>query len=310
MAVDETTQSAARRDPAQAAGGGRTDRGDERRTDGFVRVTSGWLTGTSGERKVLWRTWLFVAAISVLILTVNALTVIDDQPTTPTWQPWVWEISSAIVIVAVFWLPWLFWRAARRHQGVVHIRFWLIHAAGAVTFSVVHIAGFLVLRHLAYAAVGETYEYGSGWWGEFPYELRKDVISYGLFVSAMWVTDRLMGPGTTVEPETPATYDIRDGQRVIRAPLEDILAVTSAGNYVEFVLADGRRPLMRAALSAVEAELAGRGFVRTHRSWLVNGSRVTGLRPEGSGDWTVELGEVEAPLSRRFPEALKQLRRD
>jgi DNA-binding LytR/AlgR family response regulator len=54
--------------------------------------------------------------------------------------------------------------------------------------------------------------------------------------------------------------------------------------------------------------MAEHGFVRTHRSWLVNPARVTGLRPEGSGDYAVELGAVEAPLSRRFPQALAALR--
>ena len=106
----------------------------------------------------------------------------------------------------------------------------------------------------------------------------------------------------------PVSFDIRDGARIIRTPLSEIVAVSSAGNYVEFWLADGRRPLMRATLAAVEVELERFGFVRAHRSWLVNSGRVTGLRPEGSGDWTVELGAVEAPLSRRYPQALERLR--
>ncbi|HUH09440.1 MAG TPA: LytTR family transcriptional regulator DNA-binding domain-containing protein, partial [Brevundimonas sp.] len=50
------------------------------------------------------------------------------------------------------------------------------------------------------------------------------------------------------------------------------------------------------------------GFVRTHRGWLINAARMTGLRPEGSGDWTVELGSLEAPLSRRYTPALDRLR--
>jgi DNA-binding LytR/AlgR family response regulator len=65
---------------------------------------------------------------------------------------------------------------------------------------------------------------------------------------------------------------------------------------------------MRTTLAAVEAELGPAGFVRTHRSWLVNASRLTGLLPEGSGDWTVELGEAKAPLSRRYPGALARLK--
>ena len=42
--------------------------------------------------------------------------------------------------------------------------------------------------------------------------------------------------------------------------------------------------------------------------WLVNAARVTELRPEKSGDYAVRLGDLEAPLSRRFPEALARLR--
>jgi DNA-binding LytR/AlgR family response regulator len=65
---------------------------------------------------------------------------------------------------------------------------------------------------------------------------------------------------------------------------------------------------MRATLAAIEVELGGFGFVRAHRSWLVNVARVTGLRPDGSGDWTVELGAIEAPVSRRYPQALERLK--
>ena len=90
--------------------------------------------------------------------------------------------------------------------------------------------------------------------------------------------------------------------------LSDILAVGSAGNYVEFALADGRRPMMRSPLSALEDELGPRGFVRTHRSWLVNAARMTALKPEGSGDYTVELESLQVPLSRRYPQALETLR--
>ena len=154
--------------------------------------------------------------------------------------------------------------------------------------------------------MGGDYRFGA-FWGEFPYELRKDALSYAVFMAAFWIMERLGGEAGPAADRT-ATFDILDGQRVIRVPLDRIVAITSAGNYVEFLLDDGRKPLMRAALTSVEGDLGERGFVRTHRSWLVNTARVTGLKPEGSGDWSVELGEVEAPLSRRFRPALERLR--
>ena len=84
-------------------------------------------------------------------------------------------------------------------------------------------------------------------------------------------------------------------------PFADILAESSAGNYVEFALTDGRKLLMRRPLSAVESELAGYGFVRTHRSWLVNEKAVTGLNPEGSGDCGVCLGHSMFRCHAAFP---------
>jgi hypothetical protein len=68
------------------------------------------------------------------------------------------------------------------------------------------------------------------------------------------------------------------------------------------------RLLMRSPLTALETEFSPRGFLRAHRSWIVNAKHVTALRPEGSGDYSIELGSLSVPLSRRFPEALARLK--
>jgi len=266
---------------------------------------SGAILGTSGERRSFLRAWAAVAAVSILIVAINALTVLDDNPELDWWEPWVWEGSSALVIIAILWVPWAAWRRARPDR-IANWRFWAVHAAGLLAYSLLHVSGFLLLREAVYALQGQDYRFGP-FWGEFPYELRKDALSYAVFLSVFWITERIDGERAR-EQAGPATFDILDGARVIRVPLDRIVAITSAGNYVEFLLDDGRKPLMRAALTSVEGDLGEKGFVRTHRSWLVNQARVTGLKPEGSGDWAVELGEVEVPLSRRFPEALKRLK--
>lgn len=259
---------------------------------------------TSGERATFLRAWLFVAAVSLIVVAVNSLTVLDDVPNLDWWEPWVWEGTSAVVIVAILWVPWLAYRRARLEAGMLKWRFWATHALGLLVFSAAHVAGFLALRNLIYGLAGETYRFGP-LAQEFPYELRKDLLSYAVFQAIFWVADRFRDQPA---PTEPSTFDILDGQRVIRVPLDQIVAITSAGNYVEFLLEDGRKPLMRAPLTAVEGDLGERGFVRTHRSWLVNRTRVTGLKPEGSGDWSVELGAVEVPLSRRFKAALELLK--
>ena len=130
-----------------------------------------------------------------------------------------------------------------------------------------------------------------------------------LFLGAFTLVNRLLNPPLpATTPISQATFDIRDGARVSRVHLDDILAIASAGNYVEFKLRGAKTLLMRSALSAIEQELAPSGFLRTHRSWLVNAKHVSGLVPEGSGDYKIELEGFTVPLSRRFPEALAKLR--
>ena len=306
MASDETTQSAVTRTVTQSDGDGRSVARDQRRGGPLAAGTSGENCGTSGSPVIFLRSWLIVLVVTVVVVTVNSLTVADDNPGLDWWKPWVWEGSSALVIAAVLWIPWLAYLRAPPQAGMLRPRFWITQALGLICFSAAHVGGFVVLRQLAYAIAGEPYQFGS-LVTEFPYELRKDLLSYALFMATFWSVEQF-GARRHAAPAEPATFDILDGQRVIRVSLDQIVAITSAGNYVEFLLDDGRKPLMRAPLTAVEGDLAERGFVRTHRSWLVNRTRVTGLKPEGSGDWSVELGAVEVPLSRRFKAALEQLK--
>lgn len=186
----------------------------------------------------------------------------------------------------------------------------LIHVPAALIYSLAHVGGFIALRIMAYRVLGGHYHAGP-FWPTFFYELRKDGLGYLLWLAAFSLIERLVRQQQPTAPVTPAadsTFDIRDGAKLTRVRLSEILAVTSAGNYVEFALADGRRLLMRKALAAVEGDLETRGFVRTHRSWLVNVARVTALKPEGSGDYEISLGSLEVPLSRRFKAALTRLR--
>ena len=58
----------------------------------------------------------------------------------------------------------------------------------------------------------------------------------------------------------------------------DILWISSAGNYVEYSLADGITHLVRGTLAGEKARLTKFNIVRVHRTRLVNLSRVTGLK--------------------------------
>ena len=279
-------------------------------TTGKVSGTTGDLFGMTGEERLwLGRAWLFGACLIVGIAVVNVLTIQHDAPRLGVIAPAIWESSSAFVTLFIFAIPaaMAFWMIHARP------RWWIAapaHLAAVVVYSVLHVSGFVALRKLGHAALlHERYDFGP-LSTEFPYEFRKDMMSYGLATIIYWLALRRSAqkPVEALAPPAPATFDIQDGARLIRVPVAEILAVRSAGNYVEFVLADSRQPLMRSPLNAVLDSLSDHGFVRCHKSWLVNTARVTGLRPEGSGDYAVELGALEVPLSRRYPDALAALR--
>lgn len=263
----------------------------------------GALSGTDGRTRL---TLLYsFAAIAILVAAVNTINVISAEESGHNLvEPVIWEGSSWLSLLAFLWIPWMAWRWA---PPSVRPRWKLIlHAPAALAFSVAHVGGFDLLRILVYRMAGAHYAVGP-FATRLQFEMRKDVLGYALFIGLFSLIDHLLRR-PDVTPSEPTTFDIRDGAKLTRVKMEEILAVTSAGNYVEFILGDGRRLLMRAPLRSVEEELAPRGFVRTHRSWLVNAGKVTTLKPEGSGDYTVELGKQSVPLSRRFPDALAKLR--
>lgn len=270
-------------------------------------VASGTWGGTNGaDRDDLLKGGGLIVIGAGLVCAINVVTTLMDTPDAARWEPLVWEVSSLIGLAAAIWIPWL--AAAKAHpdellaaRWATRLHFVAVHIVGLLAYSVVHVGVFVALREATYAAMGADYDF-SGFLSEF----RKDLLSYLLHLSVFWTVT--MVRQNRNEEVRPVSFDIRDGARIIRVPLADILAVTAAGNYVEFLLADGRRPLMRATMAAVEARLAPVGFVRSHRSWLVNPDHMTGLEPAGSGDWTVSLGAVEAPVSRRYPQALERLR--
>lgn len=268
---------------------------------------SGDLAGTSGVPR---RTLLYCGAVGAVTVgvvnAINVITIVHEEPQFGLAAPIVWEATSWFTFVAFLWIAWIAWRLAP-------LAAWprwrlLIHVPAALAFSLAHVAGFVGLRKLVYALGGAHYEFGFTA-SHFLYEFAKDAFGYGSFVASFALVEHLLRQQSLIDaPGQTLTFDIRDGPRLTRVRLDQVLAIASAGNYVEFVLRDGRKLLMRSPLSALENELSPRGFLRTHRSWLVNAGQVTALKPEGSGDYTVELGSLAAPLSRRFPAALARLR--
>lgn len=91
------------------------------------------------------------------------------------WKPFVWELSSVLVILAL--IPYIV-RLERRSptHSRPRSRVLAVHAAGILSFSLVHTAGMIGLRKLVYAMAGEHYEIDAP--VQALYELQKDAITY------------------------------------------------------------------------------------------------------------------------------------
>lgn len=228
------------------------------------------------------------------------------------WEPVLWNVTSAIVGVAV--LP-LARRGALlfRHRPVRLLPAAAAFVALALAYSALHIAGMGVLRELAYALGG--WDYTFPWSRQIPYELRKDLFSYLAIAVIFWFAERPAGAAATpIEPVAPNVAAapaakpelwLRDGRTSVLVDASEIVSVSSAGNYVEYELTGQRRHLIRTTLRAEEARLAPCGIARVHRSRLLNLKRIVALQWRPSGDFEVRLdtGETVAG-SRRFKAAV------
>ncbi|WP_395644516.1 LytTR family DNA-binding domain-containing protein [Terricaulis sp.] len=270
-------------------------------------MANGGEKGTSGWPRVQWGPWWLIACIGAAISVVNATSVLmehaRDGHALPVWAPFLWEFSSWVMLLVL--APVVgeaIRRAPPRRESA--LRFGLIHLGLILTFSIIHVTGMVTIRKLGYWLAGEFYDFSHGNLPlTFLYEARKDAISYALFAIIYYLFQRR----AAAAPAAPADerIEIRDGAAAVFVAPSDILFVEAAGNYVEFHTA-AKSHLVRGTLATWEAKLAARGFVRVHRSRLVNRAHVSAVKPTPSGDVELTLSDGRTLAgSRRYRTALE-----
>lgn len=87
----------------------------------------------------------------------------------------------------------------------------------------------------------------------------------------------------------------------------EVVAVQSEGNYVWLRL-ESASHLLRESLSVVAQKLEPHGFIRIHRSVLVNASFVEEIRPYPTGEYGLRVkGGKEYTVTRTYKRNLKSL---
>lgn len=268
-------------------------------------MTSGGNSGTNGGAGFRVGPWTIIAVTGLVVAFVNATSEIMEQDNVHWSAPVLWETSSAVVIIALAPLIGLAMRRWPPRADNLPM-FALIHFGLTIPWALAHILAIFVIREAAYWLAGARYGFFDDGVGRVVlYEWRKDVLTYASLAAVYWFFQWLW------ERPPPARQgderiEIRDGGTAVFLPPGDILFVEAAGNYIEFHTAT-RTHLVRATLSAWEARLAERGFVRVHRSRLVNRARIRALKPTPSGDVEITLDNGKTVLgSRRYRDVLAE----
>ena len=288
-------------------------RGDESSPAGM----SGWRGGISGGE---WTTFATIAAVALAIGIVNALSGAQDA----AWRGdsydigrrLFWELSSIIVILLLVPVLALAVRRIRQTRGLA-VRIG-IAAAALLGFSALHITGMVGLRKLLIWLAGGAYDFHFSL-ATVLYEFRKDAVTALLLGATLWLIESRRElrkaaraaasmPTAPLEQPSPDLIWLRDGTSRIRVAPRDILWVASAGNYIEYILANGTQHLIRGTLAATESELARFAIVRVHRTRLANLDRVSGVdfKPSGDFELTFDNGQTLGG-SRRYRPAVASL---
>lgn len=232
------------------------------------------------------------------------------------WEPWAWEISSSLVLLLL--IPAILAFDRRFPLQGLHTRWnYLWHLLFTLPYSLVHIAGMVLLREIIYRWMGGNYYIGH-WPDEFLYEYLKDARTYATLVAAIYlyrfVLRRWQGEagflseGREEEPPEPVVdrFLVKKLGREFLVKVDDIDWIESSANYVTLHVGERLYPL-RETMSGIEQKLKAQGFARVHRGAIINLDRVKEIEPFDTGDARAHLvsGAV-VPVSRRYRQELKE----
>ena len=110
--------------------------------------------------------------------------------------------------------------------------------------------------------------------------------------------ESLSYPITLKNAETPISREafmyLRDNRKTHKVYLSDISIIESMDEYIKVHSGD-KKVMVRGSLSAIERTLPKDRFIRTHNSFIVSIAHITAFTAS-----TVEVGEREIPISRKY----------
>lgn len=149
--------------------------------------------------------------------------------------------------------------------------------------------------------------------GAVAWQLLQGVTVYALIAALASLRARPALPAFVVAPESGeepragrlSRYFIRRGEELLPVDVSQIVSIAGADDYAEVATLGGRH-LVRMTLAELEKALDGEGFIRVHRSRIVNLARIVRAEPAGGGRLLLHMEDGEAvPASRAGAKLLR-----
>ena len=269
-----------------------------------------------------------VSALLLLVVVVNATTkglesIRAGQP--PNWFDAFGTEFTSVLVTGLLIIPLVStYRRLDLRLGNIKWRItWLLPIF--IGFSLLHIAGFVLLRKALWAAFGGEYSFDP-WLLNLFYEMRKDLLSFiqvtGVYYGYIFIIGRLQGEASFVDQMRDQESDqdsdreseqqgdryrqqflvkMLDREYLVR--VQDIDWVQSASNYV-LLHCGGKDYPMRQTLKGLSEQLDPSQFQRAHRTAIVNMARVDCFVEQGESVLQLRSGD-KVPVSKTYMPALK-----
>lgn len=109
----------------------------------------------------------------------------------------------------------------------------------------------------------------------------------------------------TVEksPENPDFFFVNVEYSLVKIPVKDITHIEGMKDYVKIFLETSKKPVLtKSTLKGIEAKLPTQGFLRVHKSFIVNLDKIQSIRNR-----EIKIGDCEIPVGESNLEELLRL---
>lgn len=102
-------------------------------------------------------------------------------------------------------------------------------------------------------------------------------------------------PAPVAASDMPESFFVNVEYALVKITVRDITHIEGMKDYVKIFLAGAKKPVLtKSTLKGIEEKLPPQGFMRVHKSFIVNLNRIESIRNREIkiGDWEIPVGEA------------------